>query len=177
MPRAAVFAPCPSPWISCCETMRRRAPMTPAELRSALIGTWCLVSYEATAVDDGEVVRPYGEHPVGIIMYSADGYMSAQIAKPGRPSFDEERQEYGSQEELADAARNYLAYTGRFRIPDGGTVVHEVILSLFPNWMSGAQLRVAHLDGSRLQLALPAAVSIHGKQRTGVLTWERAQAD
>lgn len=61
--------------------------MTPDELRAALIGTWRLVSYEATSVDDGEVVRPYGEHPLGLIMYTADGYMSAQITTPDRPLF------------------------------------------------------------------------------------------
>jgi hypothetical protein len=78
--------------------------MTPDELRAALIGTWRLVSYEATSVDDGEVVRPYGEHPLGLIMYTADGYMSAQITTPDRPLFGEQRQEYGSPEELAEAA-------------------------------------------------------------------------
>jgi hypothetical protein len=42
----------------------------------SLIGTWLLVSCQATTVDDGEVVRPYGEHPLSLIMYTADGYMS-----------------------------------------------------------------------------------------------------
>jgi hypothetical protein len=36
-------------------------------------------------VAGGEVVRPYGEHPLGLIMYTADGYMSAQITTPDRP--------------------------------------------------------------------------------------------
>ncbi|MCX4460514.1 lipocalin-like domain-containing protein (plasmid) [Streptomyces sp. NBC_01340] len=105
--------------------------MTPDELRAALIGTWRLVSYEATSVDDGEVVRPYGEHPLGLIMYTADGYMSAQITTPDRPLFGEQRQEYGT--------------------------------------------RVARLDGKTLQLAPPAPLSVQGKPRTGVLTWERAE--
>jgi hypothetical protein len=151
--------------------------MTPAELRRALIGTWRLVSYEATAVEDGDVVLPYGEHPLGILMYSADGYMSAQIAGRDRASFDAGRQEYARPEELAEAARHYLAYTGRFRVPDGTTVVHEVVVSLFPNWTGGAQLRVARLEGRTLQLALPAPVSVAGKQRDGTLTWERAPTE
>jgi hypothetical protein len=146
--------------------------MTPAELRTALVGTWRLVSYEAGGVDDDEIVRPFGEQPIGLIMYSADGYMSAQIARPDRPLFDADRFEAGQPEELAEAARNYLAYAGPFRVPDGTTVVHEVMLSLFPNWMGGAQLRVAQLDGKVLQLALVTPVQIWGKLRTGVLTWE-----
>ncbi|WP_326827743.1 lipocalin-like domain-containing protein [Streptomyces sp. NBC_01318] len=149
--------------------------MTPDELRAALIGTWRLVSYEATAVDDGEVVRPYGEHPLGLIMYTSDGYMSAQITTPHRPLFEEERQEYGSPEELAEAARHYLAYTGSFRVPDGDTVVHEVTLYLYPNWMGNGQTRVVRLDGRTLQLAPPTPLSVGARQRTGVLTWERAE--
>lgn len=149
--------------------------MTPDELRAALIGTWRLVSYEATSVAGGEVVRPYGEHPLGLIMYTADGYMSAQITTPDRPLFAEQRQEYGSPEELAEAARHYLAYTGSFRVPDGDTVVHEVALCLYPNWMGDGQTRVARLDGKTLQLAPPTPLSVQGKPRTGVLTWERAE--
>lgn len=149
--------------------------MTPDELSAALVGTWRLVSYEATSVDDGSVVRPFGEDPIGLIIYSADGYMSAQITRPDRPQFDEERLENGRPEELAEAARHYLAYSGPFRVPDDGTVVHEVTLSLFPNWMGKAQLRVAKLEGSVLQLALASPVPIGGKLRTGVLTWERCE--
>ncbi|MFF0792342.1 lipocalin-like domain-containing protein [Streptomyces spiralis] len=71
-------------------------------------------------------------------MYSADGYMSAQITRPDRSSFREERLEDGRPEELAEEARNYLAYAGPFHVRDSGTVVHEVALSLFPNWMGTA---------------------------------------
>lgn len=47
-----------------------------------------LVSYEARAVDGSdEVVYPLGEHPQGIIMYTPDGFMSAQLMRPGRPNF------------------------------------------------------------------------------------------
>jgi hypothetical protein len=150
--------------------------MTPAELHAALVGTWRLVSYEAGSIDDEEIVRPFGEQPIGLIIYSADGYMSAQITRPDRPLFDGDRLEAGRPEELADAARHYLAYAGPFRVPDSNTVVHEVALSLFPNWMGGAQLRVARLDGRILQLALATPVRISGKLRTGVLTWERVEA-
>ncbi|MFF4245660.1 lipocalin-like domain-containing protein [Streptomyces sp. NPDC001822] len=147
--------------------------MTPDELRAALVGAWRLVSYEARGVDGGEVVRPFGDRPLGLIIYSADGYMSAQITRPDRPRFDTDRLESGRPEELTEAARNYLAYAGPFRVQDGQTVIHDVALSLFPNWMGGAQLRVARLDGEVLQLALATPTRIWGALRTGVLTWER----
>jgi hypothetical protein len=58
--------------MGCCPEKERPTTKAPC----SLIGTWLLVSCQATAVDDGEVVRPYGEHPLSLIMYTADGYMS-----------------------------------------------------------------------------------------------------
>ncbi|WP_328891524.1 lipocalin-like domain-containing protein [Streptomyces sp. NBC_00316] len=112
---------------------------------------------------------------VVLILIARVGYMSAQLTTPDRPLFEEERQEYGSPEELAEAARHYLAYADSFRVPDGDTVVHEVALCLYPNWMGNGQTRVARLDGRTLQLAPPAPLSVGGRQRTGILTWERAE--
>lgn len=150
---------------------------TAAHLRAALVGTWRLVSYEAVAVDDGEVVHPFGERPLGLLVYAADGYMSAQIAAPDRPQFDGSRLEAGRPEELAGAARQYLAYAGPFHVRDSRTVVHQVALSLFPNWTGHAQLRVARMAGETLELALTEPAQIWGRRRTGVLTWHRAQAN
>ncbi|MZE70490.1 lipocalin-like domain-containing protein [Streptomyces sp. SID5789] len=151
--------------------------MTAAHLRAALVGTWRLVSYEAVAVDDGEVVHPFGERPLGLLVYTPDGYMSAQIAAPDRPRFDGSRLEAGRPEELAGAARQYLAYAGPFHVRDDRTVVHQVALSLFPNWTGHAQLRVARMAGETLELALTEPARIWGRTRTGVLTWHRAQAN
>ena len=53
-------------------------------LREQLIGAWTLVSYEERPVDGSPSFYPMSEQPVGIIMYTPDGYMSAQLMKPGR---------------------------------------------------------------------------------------------
>ena len=49
-------------------------------LRDQLIGAWKLVSYVEEPVDGSEPFYPLGEKPHGIIMYTPDGYMSAQLA-------------------------------------------------------------------------------------------------
>src|SRR6478752_5786163 len=64
-----------------------RNPMNPDELRENLVGAWRLVSYRATAVDNGEVVEPFGPRPQGLITYTPSGHMSAQIMRPLRPRF------------------------------------------------------------------------------------------
>lgn len=56
-------------------------------LRERLIGAWKLVSYVERPVDGSAPFYPMGEEPQGIIMYTPDGYMSAQLMHPGRPRF------------------------------------------------------------------------------------------
>jgi hypothetical protein len=56
-------------------------------LREQLIGAWTLVSYEERPLDGSPSFYPMSEQPVGIIMYTPDGYMSAQLMKPGRTPF------------------------------------------------------------------------------------------
>jgi hypothetical protein len=55
-------------------------------LRERLIGAWKLVSYVEEPVDGSAPFYPMGEEPQGIIMYTPDGYMSAQLMHPVVPS-------------------------------------------------------------------------------------------
>src|SRR4051812_32404254 len=128
--------------------------MKSEELREALVGAWRLVSYEATAVDGGEVVEPFGPRPQGLITYTASGHMAAQVMRPMRPRFRRERLEEGLPEELAAAAVGYMAYGGTYEVPEDDLVVHHVEFSLFPNWVGTTQTRIADLDGGRLRLTL-----------------------
>ena len=57
-------------------------------LRERLVGAWQLVSYVEKNVDTGEESKPLGEKPEAIIMYTPDGYMSAQLCSPGRKNFE-----------------------------------------------------------------------------------------
>src|SRR5262245_46949906 len=45
---------------------------------SPLIGAWRLLSYQ-TVTDADHDGRPYGAHPLGTLLYAADGYMGAQL--------------------------------------------------------------------------------------------------
>src|SRR5438874_9011883 len=57
------------------------------KLRDQLIGAWKLVSYEEKPVDGSPTVHPLGEDASGIIMYTPDGWMSAQLMRGGRQHF------------------------------------------------------------------------------------------
>lgn len=55
--------------------------MAEPKIRDRLVGGWRLMGYEVTI--DGRTEHPLGENPRGAILYTPDGYMSAQVAGPG----------------------------------------------------------------------------------------------
>ncbi|HET6501284.1 MAG TPA: lipocalin-like domain-containing protein [Amycolatopsis sp.] len=145
-------------------------------VHTRLVGAWTLVSYETRRTDGGGTVHPLGADARGIIMYTPDGFMSAQIMRTGRPNFATPDLHGGGEQEFASAAEGYLAYSGPFAVSaDGATVTHGVSVSLFPNWVGGVQARVAVLSGSRLELSSPEPVLIRGEPRTAHLVWQRAE--
>ena len=120
-------------------------------MSNELVGAWRLDSY--TVRDEhGLEVRPLGEHPTGLLLITADGWMSAHVAAaaPDRPDF-------GSPHTLADpdqqaaAFRTYVGYAGRYRV-DGERFITRVEVSPHPNWSGTEQVREMELTGDRLLL-------------------------
>jgi hypothetical protein len=68
-------------------------------ISSQLIGVWTLVGYpyEKTGCEDA---RPFGPEPLGFLIYSPDGFVSAQLMKPGRSAFQSPDWRRGTPEEF-----------------------------------------------------------------------------
>jgi Lipocalin-like domain len=88
------------------------------DLRTNLIGGWTLQSYEARSIDGSTVTYPLGAHAQGIIMYTPDGYMSAQLMRSDRLKLGDDDMQPDSLDELAAAASGYLSYSGPYRAPN-----------------------------------------------------------
>ena len=118
--------------------------MKSVALRDELIGTWKLVSYVETPVDGSSQRFPLGEKPEGMLLYAPDGYMSAQLMRPGRRKFFSGDMFKGALEEYADEAIGYLAYSGPFHVDEvTSTLTHSITVSLFPGWLGQTQPRLA----------------------------------
>ncbi|OBK82738.1 lipocalin-like domain-containing protein [Mycobacterium sp. 1165178.9] len=143
-------------------------------LREYLVGAWTLESYQSSDVDGSNVRYPLGTDARGIIMYTADGYMSAQIMRAARAPLARGDLQLAEADELAGVARGYLAYAGPYSVLDNGIVAHHVDVSLLPNWIGGTQYRAAQIDDDRLQLGPAEPVLIKGRLRNGRLIWRRA---
>ena len=136
-------------------------------MKERIIGTWRLISYE-TDEQGGKRGRPYGD-AVGRLAYDAQGNMSGQVMRPGRPPV--ERGE-GNAQTVRAAYIGYIAYFGTYEIADDGeSVVHHVDGALNPAWVGSHQVRKMRFDGERLILA--ADVAKNGDTVRHTLTWER----
>jgi len=144
-------------------------------LHEQLIGAWKLVSYVEKPVDGSAPFYPFTENPEGIIMYTPDGFMSAQLCAPGRKPFRSGDWFKGTVEEYEAQATTYIAYTGPFNVDEEKqTLTHSMFISLFPNWIGQTQPRVVKIEGDDLYLSSAAPIQSSGKTVISALHWKRA---
>ncbi|OOL33296.1 hypothetical protein GQ85_02005 [Rhodococcus rhodochrous] len=118
-----------------------------------IVGAWELVEYSTTS-DTGKVDYPLGPEARGLIIYSADGFMSAQIMRSGRTLYRSRNVHSGEMGERSEAAGGYLAYSGPYRVDeDNSAVWHEVAVSLYPNWIGDDQKRYVRFEGDVMTLS------------------------
>ncbi|STY35009.1 lipocalin-like domain-containing protein [Listeria fleischmannii] len=119
------------------------------KLTEYLIGTWELVDYDYQI--DGKKSEPLGQNPTGFLMYTPDGYVSAQMMKQGRPAYKSRDLHTGTVKEMAEAAHGYLAYAGAYKVIDFDeesntiTVLHTMSVSMNPTWLGETQKDLRNL--------------------------------
>ncbi len=138
--------------------------------RNPFSGTWRLLSYEVRSTA-GETRYPWGQDPVGFLIYSDDGYVSVAMMGANRPRFGAKDIKKGTVEEKVAAVDTYISYCGRYDV-QGDMVIHHVEVCLFPNWIGNDQKRTFKFDGDRLLLNTEPIVAGE-MQLTGHLIWER----
>jgi len=138
-------------------------------VQNPFIGTWRLLSYEVRRAD-GEIRYPWGQDPVGFLIYSEDGYMSVAMMSANRTRFVDKDVKRGTTEEKAAAVDTYVSYSGRYEV-QGDMVIHHVEVCLFPNWVGNDQKRTYKFDDNRLILSTPLPGG--DIQRSAHLVWER----
>jgi hypothetical protein len=115
-----------------------------------------LVSFTAHDVGAGVDRHPLGSAPRGLITYTADGHMSAQLAD-------------------ADMG-DYVAYGGRFDVDERtATLHHDVTMSTMPELLAQPQFRQASVDGDLLTLSATTTDEA-GATTLATLVWRRPVA-
>ena len=150
-------------------------PNTTVErISSRLIGVWTLVAY--TEEKEGcKDANPLGLTPVGFLIYTPDGFVSAQLMKPGRSAFQSRDGHHGTPEEYVESGSGYIAYCGIYEVDEANeTVTHIPTVALLPNLIHVRQLRAIKLNGDRLTLRTAGVPDADGVFVSSHLEWQRA---
>jgi hypothetical protein len=117
-----------------------------------LAGAWSLLEC-AEILQDGSKRLPLGDGALGQVIYTADGRMSAQLVRAGRPAFASDDFRAAPVDVAAGAFQQYFGYFGRYEVdPVAGTVTHFIEGAWFPNLENKVQVRTFRLEGDRLIL-------------------------
>ena len=144
-----------------------------AGVRRQFVGTWRLVSAEEKLKDGG--VRPYkevGPQGAGYLMYSADGYMCAELMNPDRPKWDEPPT---AAQKIA-AIEGFIAYCGRFEIDSVNHVMwHYPDAAWNPNFVATKQSRPYRFEGNRLIFSAKTPPEDKGEVAQWTIVWEKVK--
>jgi hypothetical protein len=142
-------------------------------ISSQLIGVWKLVNYIEER-EGHEDIRPFGPKPEGFLIYTPDGFVSAQLQKPGRAAFRSPDWKKATPEEYTESASGYLGYSGTYEVDEANqTVTHIPAIALPPNFINQKQLRMITFNENRLTLRTPAVTDANGVSFTSRLDWVR----
>lgn len=149
------------------------APGPDARLSSALVGAWRLVSWTIEyPAEAGRLTQTFGPEPQGLLLYTADGCMSAAMQKRDRPRLSRADVRAIGDAEKAAAFGSYLSYSGRWRVANG-CVIHDVDCSMNPNLLGTRQVRRAVLENDVLELTAEESLEDPGQSRVHRIVWRR----
>ena len=120
-------------------------PVTAANL----IGAWRLESWSLVHEDGRADEYPLGKKATGFILYTADGHMSATLARAGRKALPS-----NDAAEKAQAYDDCFAYAGRYEVREG-VAFHSIEVATNPSLAGITSTRHILLDGNRLTLSGP----------------------
>jgi hypothetical protein len=131
-----------------------------------LVGTWKLVSALLSTAGGERNNAPFGPSPMGFLMYTREGRMSAMIGYSGRKALSVGDLSLAAVEEKAEAFSTFFAYAGRYTLTED-KVIHHVEISSIQNWVNSDLVRLIKFQGDRIILVTP-PTSTNGK----IQTWE-----
>jgi hypothetical protein len=140
--------------------------------RKPFVGVWTLESF-TERTGSSEEVSPLGNAPLGFLIYTAEGFVSAQLMSRGREAVGSDPWAVENSDEGADLTKSYIAYCGRYDVDESKSeVLHIPIVALLPNLVDREQHRSFKFEGRTLTLVITQtnAAGVMVKSR---LVWTR----
>jgi hypothetical protein len=135
---------------------------------SAVTGAWKLESFDER-VADGSFEPRFGPNPVGYLIYTSSGRVSATLSGIHRRPYTSGSSP-SAEANCNESVHDFLAYAGTYEV-QGSTVFHHIETSVFTNLVGVTLKRGFQLRGDTLTIrTLPPY--IWGTQ--SVLVWRRS---
>jgi hypothetical protein len=136
-----------------------------------LVGSWTLLEWRIDYPDGRPSAWPFGTDAIGLIVYAADGWMSATMSCRRRTTLTAISALKADDASKARAFQEYLTYSGRWHI-EGDRIAHDVEMALNPALLGTRQWREARLHDGELLLAADEPVG-GGRLRRHQIRWRR----
>ncbi len=118
-----------------------------------MVGSWTLVDSRITG-KDGNIINKFEDGTTGLLIYTADGYMSAAVV-------------------FADGqgGSRPMFYAGPYELREGQNI-HHIEFSSDPDLVGSEQVREARYDGESLTLSSASSI-VGGPGAHAVMVWKR----
>ena len=130
------------------------------------MGAWTLVSVLAETADDRST-EPFGQNPVGIIIFSQDGHFSLFQSRTGLPKVAANDRAKATPEEAQAIVAGAIAYFGTYSVSEAdNTISVKLDGSTYQNLIGGAAQKriVTSLTAEEFKFTnprTPAGVTLH----------------
>lgn len=143
-------------------------------IKQSILGYWELLKFEAIA-EDGDIYLPFGQNVRGLLHYAENEIMSAQLGNSMRANWNSNDFRNGTESEIIEAYNGYISYFGKYSINEYRKyIIHEIEMSLYPNWINARVKRTYELNDDILILKAP-QLDFNGILRIPTLTWKKIE--
>jgi len=127
-------------------------PSLGRKIISPLVGTWRLVEDWDRERPDSPKEYPFGEHPLGYIVYDATGHVFVQFTRdPPLPRMESAALDHADAAQLHDTVAHHVAYFGTYTVDwQRNVVVHHVEADSRREYTGTEQERPFKLTGDEL---------------------------
>jgi hypothetical protein len=145
-----------------------------AQSAPSLVGVWRLVSFVVANDERGSVRQYWDERATGLIIYTADGHVAAQLYDARRPKLGKQWDQVdpdAAQTSFVGLATYYGRYTAD---PETSTVTHLVEGAMSPDWVGVRLVRsYRFLAPNRVELGVVTTAEGRSVTNPTLLVWER----
>lgn len=152
-------------------TLQAQDNRLPGKVRKQFEGTWSLVAVENTNAD-GSKTLPYGESPVGMLVFTSKGDYAIQILKSVRPKVAANDKNKATNEENAALVQGNNSHFGTYTVDMlSSTITFNVQHAFYPNWEGTIQVRTFILEGNMLSYVV--THTTNGGSVTAKVVWKK----